>query len=369
MDFSALLPGPFATLAMADLGADVVKVEPPGGDGARTILKSLFRNANRNKRSLVVDLKNARASSVIEPLVRSADVVMEAFRPGAAARLGIDYGRLAAMNPRLVYCSLSGYGQTGPDRLRPGHDVNYLARSGALSLSGHWGEAPRRSGLPIADVAGGGFAVIAILSALHDRQRSGQGVYLDLSIVEAAMSLAVLRHGADFDARSQPHVRPTNDLFETADGRWIALGVVEQQFWSKFVEVIANLAPDLLDERYGSIDKRHRDGDVVSARIRSVIRMRDAAYWMPLFERHDVPAELVVSPAVATRTAQAVDRETIAELGGERHLPFPVHAAGRRGAALRSLAPALGAHTDEVLVSLGFDAGQIAELRSAGTVA
>lgn len=368
LDFSGLLPGPFATLALADLGADVIKVEPPGGDPARQILKTMYRMANRNKRSMVVDLKHAQARTVVERLARGTDVAIEAFRPGVAKRLGIDYASLVPFNPALVYCSISGYGQTGPDRLRPGHDVNYLARSGALALAGHWNEPPRRSGLPIADVTGGSFAAIAILAALQERQATGRGAYLDLSLAEAAMSLAALRHGLDFDGRAQTHVRPTNDLFQTADGQWIALGVVEQHFWEGFVDAVAEFAPDLRDKRFGSIDSRLQNGNAVSSRLHEVIRMRDAAFWLPLFKQHDVPAELVLAPVAASRTPQIASRDTVREADGERHIPFPVHANGRRGAALRSTAPALGAHTHAILAEFGFDLAEIAQLKHTSAV-
>jgi crotonobetainyl-CoA:carnitine CoA-transferase CaiB-like acyl-CoA transferase len=171
-DFSLLLPGPFATLTLADLGADVVKIEPREGDFARRIPFAMFRMANRNKRSLALDLKHKSAPRIVAALARWADVALEGFRPGVAERLGIDHATLARHNPRLVYCALSGYGQTGPDRLVPGHDLNYLAASGALALAGHWPEPPRRSGLPVADLAGGCYAAIAIAArAAGDRKR------------------------------------------------------------------------------------------------------------------------------------------------------------------------------------------------------
>ena len=368
LDFSGLLPGPFATLALADLGAQVVKVEAPTGDPARQILKTMYRMANRNKRSIVLDLKQPQARQVIERLILRTDIAVEAFRPGVAKRLGVDHPTLSSLNPALVYCSISGYGQTGPDRLRAGHDVNFLARSGALSLAGHWNEQPRRSGLPIADVVGSCYAVIAMLAALHDRQATGKGAYLDLSLVEAAMSVAALRHGLDFDGRAQPHVRPTNDLFQTADGQWLALGVVEQHFWKNFLDAVGELAPDLRDERFGSIDSRKQHGDAMSLRLHEVIRMCNASFWMPLFEAHDVPAELVLAPAAASRTPQVESRNTVSEADGERHIPFPIHANGRRGAALQSTAPDLGAHTLIVLDELGFSSTEVAILKQAGVL-
>ena len=368
LDFTPLLPGPFATLALADLGADVVKVEPPGGDFARHMPSLLFRMANRNKRSLALDLKHPGAEAVVRRLAAWADVAIEAFRPGVADRLGIGAVALRADNPRLVYCSLSGYGQTGPARLWPGHDGNYLAASGALALSGHWGEPPRRSGIPVADLAGGSYAAIAILAALHERDATGVGRTLDLSLAEAAMSFAAIRHGLDLAEPSQEHLWPTNDLFETADGATIALGIVEPRFWDNFVAAASDLAPDLADARYATEPDRRRNGDALAARLRDVMRLRAAAEWMRRFETHDVPAQRVLTPAEASRSAQTEARGMVLARGGERHIPFPVRVDGRRGAALRGLAPALGADTADILREIGFGAEEAAALVRAAAV-
>src|SRR5258706_2794765 len=191
VDFSMFVPGPFASSILADLGADVIKVEPPRGDPGRGYVPVQFETENRNKRSIALDLKNTDARAVVEKLVERADVVVEGFRPGVAKRLGIDYETLLAPNGRLVYCSISGYGQNGPWRERPGHDVNYVAAAGGLAVPGQWLEEPARSSLPIADMAGGAFAAHPIVAAL----REGKGAYLDLSLFEAAFFLTAMRHG------------------------------------------------------------------------------------------------------------------------------------------------------------------------------
>ena len=366
LDFSLLLPGPFATVILADLGADVAKIEPPGGDFARQMPVAMFRMANRNKRSVVLDLKHPDAAVVVERLARWADVAIEGFRPGVADRLGIGHDALARHNRRIVYCSLSGYGQDGPACMVPGHDLNYLAAAGALMLPGHWAEPPRRSGLPVADLAGGSYAVIAILSALHERTVTGKGVYLDLSLAEAALSFTQLRHGLDLDEPTRMHLYPTNDLFETADGQAIALGIVEQHFWEGFVAAASDLAPDLRDARYADEPKRRSHGDALAQRLREVMRQRPAADWLASFEAHDVPAQLALSPAQASRSAQISSREMVMERNGERHLPFPVRADGRRGAVFNATAPELGADTDAVLAEVGFTHSELGRLRASG---
>jgi CoA:oxalate CoA-transferase len=369
LDFSALLPGPFATLALADLGADVVKVEPPEGDFARRMPSALFRMANRNKRSLTLDLKHPDAKAIVARLTNWADVAIEGFRPGVADRLGIGAAALREINPRLIYCSLSGYGQTGPERLVPGHDLNYLCAAGAMAISGHWGEAPRRSAIPVADLAGGSYAAIAILSELHERQSTGQGRALDLSLTEAAMSFAAIRHGLDLDEPIQEHLWPTNDLFETADGRHVALGIVEEHFWRNFVTAARDVAPDLEGEIYASEPSRRRHGDKVIARMREVMRMRDAADWIERLARADAPAQLAMTPAQATRREGIVERGMVMAIRGERHIPFPVRVDGERGAALRNISPPTGAHTAAVLGEIGYAPDEIAAMSHSGLFA
>ena len=366
LDFSLLLPGPFCTVALADLGADVVKVEPPAGDFAREIPFAMFRMANRNKRSVALDLKSPASRPVVERLARWADIAIEGFRPGVAARLGIDHPTLSALNPRIISCSVSGYGQTGPDRMKPGHDLNYLAASGALALAGHWTERPRRSGLPVADLAAGSYAAVAILAALEERHRTGRGVFIDIGLSDAAMSFTAIRHGFDLDRESRDHLWPTNDLFETADGRQVALGIVEDKFWHGFVAAARDLAPDLAGADYASEPGRRRHGDRLAARMRAVMRMRDENGWMEIFAEHDVPAHRVLTPAEAARSPQADARGFVVEHDGERHIPFPVRVDGEAAPALRWTAEEVGRSTEAVLAELAFRDEEIAALRRSG---
>jgi crotonobetainyl-CoA:carnitine CoA-transferase CaiB-like acyl-CoA transferase len=256
VDFSMFVPGPFASSILADLGAEVIKVEPPRGDPGRSYAPPQFHTENRNKRSIAIDLKHADSRAVVEKLVKQAQVVVEGFRPGVAKRLGIDFDALRKINGQLVYCSLSGYGQTGPWRERPGHDINYVAAAGGLAFPGQWLKAPARASLPIADMAGGAFAAVAILAAL----REGQGAYLDLSLFEAAFFLCAMRHGLDPAADPRAHIWPVNDVFETSDGKRLTLGILEEHFWQNF----AKLAPELADDRFSSDKKRRANGDELS---------------------------------------------------------------------------------------------------------
>jgi crotonobetainyl-CoA:carnitine CoA-transferase CaiB-like acyl-CoA transferase len=205
-------------------------------------------------------------------------------------------------------------------------------------------------------------------AALHERQRTGRGVHLDLSLAEAAMSFTAIRHGLDLDRVTRDHLWPTNDLFETANGEWIALGIVEEHFWRNFVAAARDLAPDLGESRYASEPERRRAGDALAARMCETMRQRTTEDWLERFRRHDVPAQRVLTPAEASRSAQTTIREMVLERDGERHIPFPVRVDGGRGATLRNTAPAIGADTEAVLAELGFAPGEQASLASSGVL-
>jgi crotonobetainyl-CoA:carnitine CoA-transferase CaiB-like acyl-CoA transferase len=356
VDFSMFVPGPFATAILADLGAEVIKVEPPKGDPGRGYVPVQFETENRNKRSIGIDLKSSSAKPIVEKLVASAQVVLEGFRPGVAKRLNIDYESLKKINPRLLYCSISGYGQTGPWRERPGHDVNYVAAAGGLAFPGQWLKPPTRSSLPIADMGGGTFAAIAILAAL----REGKGAYLDLSLFEAAFFWSAMRHGLDPKVEPRAHIFPVNDVFETADGKRLTLGILEEHFWNNFVALVPQLdRPEFADDA-----ARRKNGDALSALLTEVLKKRTAADWIRLLEENDVPVDLCVTPGEAARNPQLEERQAL-ERG---YAKFPVWANGRRGGRIRAGTPALGEHTREILVELGFDDTQIAGFVKDGSV-
>jgi len=349
VDFSMFVPGPFASAMLADLGAEVTKVEMPSGDPGRGYVPVQFETENRNKRSLALDLKNPAAKEIVHRLVRKADVVVEGFRPGVAKRLSIDFESLKKSNPRLICCAISGYGQSGPWRERPGHDVNYVAAAGALAFPGQWLKPPARSSLPIADMGGGAFAAVAILAALHE----GKGAYLDLSLFETAFFWAAMRHGLDPEVDPRAHIFPVNDVFDTQDGRRLTLGILEEHFWRNFVK----LAPELGEERFSSDALRREHGNALSLKLEQVIRTRKASEWLRLCDENDVPVDLCVTPGEAARHPQLVERQAT-ERG---YAKFPVWANGRRGGAIRRRTPKLGEHTREILVELGFDDAEIAD--------
>ena len=354
VDFSMFVPGPFCSALLADLGAEVIKVEQPKGDPGRSYVPVQFSTENRNKRSISVDLKNRNSAPVVERLIKQADIVLEGFRPGVAKRLGIDHETLRKHKPSLVYCSISGYGQTGPWRERPGHDVNYVAAAGALAFPGHWLKAPARSSLPVADMGGGAFAAVAVLSSLFEKTQTGKGAYLDLSLFESAFFWAAMRHSLDPKVDPRAHIFPVNDVFETADGKRLTLGILEEHFWNNFVGIVPELAVD----EFSSDEKRRRNGDRLSSLLEKTMKTRTAADWIRLLEEADVPVDLCVTPGEAMHNAQLEERRAVAN----GFALFPVWANGARGGSIRRGVPKLGEHSREILVELGFDDSDIADL-------
>lgn len=354
LDLSALLPGPFCTQLLGELGATVIKIEPPGGDAARRLPGALHEAANRNKRSVVLDLKTGYGQELGRGLAAGADVLVEGFRPGVAARLGMSYAAVRAVNPGIVYCSVSGFGQSGPLRDTPGHDVTYLAASGMLSLPGGWTDrAPRRPGVPVSDLAASSYATVAILAALYQRRETGDGAYLDLAIADAALSFASVRADRCLEgtgADEQHH--PSNDVFEAADGVRIAIGAVEEHFWERLAALLAEEVPGLADPRFGSAAGRRAHGDTVVALLRRAVRARPAAEWLAAFAAADIPAHRVLTVPAAARSPQVRARGVVAESSAGRHVVFPVLRDGATMGRMHSPAPALGAHTEQVLADL-----------------
>ena len=354
VDFSMFVPGPFCSALLADLGAEVIKVEQPKGDPGRAYVPVQFATENRNKRSISIDLKKAESRRVVEKLIQKADVALEGFRPGVAKRLGIDYETLRKHNPKLIYCSISGYGQTGPWRERPGHDVNYVAAAGALAFPGHWLKPPARSSLPVADMGGGAFAAVSILSSLYERNQTGKGAYLDLSLFETAFFWAAMRHSLDPQVDPRAHIFPVNDVFETADGKRLTLGILEEHFWNNFKGVVEGFDA----EEFSTDEKRRQNGDALSRLLEKTMKSRTAADWIRILEASDVPVDLCVTPGEAMHNAQLEERGAVAD----GFALFPVWANGARGGSIRRGVPKLGEHSREILVELGFDDSEMADL-------
>jgi crotonobetainyl-CoA:carnitine CoA-transferase CaiB-like acyl-CoA transferase len=357
LDLSLLFPGPFASQMLADLGADVISVEPPQGDLMRHFPGGPHQVVNRNKRAIALDLKDEGSRRACLRLAHAADVVIEGFRPGVADRLGVGYEQVRAGNPSVVYCSISGFGQAGPLRDVAGHDITYLCASGALSFSGHWDERPRRSGLPVSDIAGSSYAAVAILAALHERARTGEGAHLDVALADATMAFASVRGGPRMDNPPEAglHLFPQSDLFETADGAPLAIAAVEAHFWEALRGCLAPHDERVLDPRFDDAAGRREHGGELHALIAGVIARRPLADWLRDLAVADVPAHEVLTLAEAADTPQARARGLVGEVGGERHIGFPALRDGAPMGRLERTAPAHGADTAEVLREYGVE--------------
>lgn len=363
LDFSTLLPGPMATLMLAEAGADVIKLERPGsGEDMRAYQPKWgadsvnFALLNRGKRSLAIDLKDTAMRAKLDPLLAEADVIVEQFRPGVMARLGLDYDSVARINPRIIYCAISGWGQDGPKRLEAGHDLNYQAATGMLSLSHGDTQHPVVPPALIADIAGGAWpAVMNIALALFRRERTGRGCYLDVAMADNLFPFLYWAIGNGLAAGQWPRNgaelvtggSPRYHLYPTADGRLVAAAPLEQKFWETFCDLI-DLPAALRDDA--------REPAATIAAVAAIIRTRAAAEWQAVFTGQDCCCNIVVSVEEALADPQVAARGLLARqltnAAGDRlpALPAPLCPTLRRPVADDSAAtPALGAHTREVL--------------------
>jgi len=377
VDLSRLLPGPMCTLYFAQLCADVIKVEDTGaGDYARNLSTRepapFFTLVNRGKRSIAVDLKTPRGREVFEALVRTADVLVESFRPGVMRALNVDAPRLCAINPRLVYASISGYGQDGPRAQAPGNDINYLGYAGVLDQIGERDGAPALANLQIADLLGGASVpALAILAALYDAQRTGAGRYVDVAMADATLAhnvfpLQALAASGSVAARGDDMLTggiPCYGVYATQDGRYVAVGALEEKFWRTLCETLHR--PDLVPYAHarGEVGARTRQA------LSDVFVSRPLAHWQALFDGVDC----CVSP-VATLEESLADPQFVARGMVHRHPSgVPVYGAPFRisGHSPDVVAPAprQGEHTAVVLRELGYDDPAIAELYAARAVA
>lgn len=335
LDFSELLPGPFFTQNLVELGASVLKIErPPHGDNARIMAPGLFASVNRGKQSVMADLKDPAQAARIREMVAETDVVVEGYRPGVMDRLGFGYEALAALNPRIVYVSLSGYGQTGRLAKSPGHDVNYLATAGVLALSGSDPERPDHgAGVPLADLCGAMYALSSTLAALLQRQTTGVGQYLDVALTDCVMHWMNPRLGHFDEAgldelaaqRNDVLAKPAYGVFRTADGRHVSLGALEDHFWSRLATA---LVLDLPLASYERLAARVQDAPRINAAIAASVATFDADTLLALLNAADVPVSRVVEPSALRASAHAVERRLIRSDDEAAFIRYPVKMSG-----------------------------------------
>jgi alpha-methylacyl-CoA racemase len=399
LDLSRLLPGGFCSLLLADFGADVLKVEdtgmgdyirwsPPYYDGAEDSAKSaLFLSLNRNKRSIRLDLKSDGGREALLRLVREYDVVLESFRPGVLDRLGVGYERMREVNPGIVYCAISGYGQTGPKREAAGHDMNYLGLVGLLGLTGERGGEPVQAAGQIADLGGGALmAAFGILAALHERdgtparggnparEGSGEGQVVDVSMADGALSWLAMVAATYFADGTVPHrgelplagslicYRP----YECADG-WVSLGALEPKFWQAWCRGVER--EDLIERQFEG------PGSEAHAQVQAIFKTRARVEWEAFAREHDCCLEPVLELDEALASDLVREREMVVEIeqpGAKRavkQLGIPVKLTRTPGEPKRLPGPALGEHTEQALRAAGYSDAEVAELLRTGAAA
>lgn len=383
LDLTQVMAGPFCAMLLGDMGADVIKIEPPAvGDQTRRAMGFEMKGAdsagffqlNRNKRSMALDLKTDSGRQVLHELVKTADVLIENGRPGVAERLGYGYATLKPINPRLIYASISGFGQSGPWSDRPGFDMIAQAMSGVMGVTGHPGQPPVRNTISAADLGAGLFALYGIQSALIGRQHSGVGQMVDASLFESVLGLAIWEAAEYFGTGRIPQASGSANRMSApyqavraADGYFV-LGAANQKLWLQLCQVLGR--PDLRDDpRFGSNTKRLQNRTALIDEIEKTLATRTVADWVEALLVAGIPAgpintfaQSLESEHVRAR-GMAMDIEHPVE-GTVRTLGFPVKLSGTPQ-RVRFAPPLLGEHTEQILSELGLSAERISALRSA----
>lgn len=370
VDLSRMLPGPYCSMILADHGADVIAVEDRKfqGDGL------FFNDLNRNKRHMSLNLKTPEGREIFFKLVAKADVVIEGFRPGVVQRLGVDYEAVRQCNPAVIYCSISGYGQTGPLRDRVGHDVNYIGNAGILDLIGEKNGAPIIPGIQIADIAGGTMnAAVGILLALYAREKTGKGQYIDISMTDGVLGLLAL---PSFLSQSRGRQQKASDgllshrygcynTYETADGRYISIGALEARFWKRLCEQLQR--PQYIPLQYDE-DKRHE----IIEDFRQIFRMKSMADWDAELAELEICFSVVKNMADIVADVHFQEREMVHSYPGENGemkygFGIPVKLSETPG-TLRTKPGKFGEDTHKIVAELGYSADQVEALFARGVL-
>jgi crotonobetainyl-CoA:carnitine CoA-transferase CaiB-like acyl-CoA transferase len=385
VELAQIMAGPTCGMLLADMGADVIKVEKlPGGDDTRSYSEpqvkgesAAFMILNRNKRGMAVNLKTPGGLEVVKKLLATADVVTENYRKGTLEKLGLGYEVLRELNPRLVYCAISGYGRTGPYADKGGFDLIAQGVSGIMSVTGEPGGPPVKSGTPIADINAGIFAALGIVSALFARNATGRGQMVDTSLMEAGIQQMYWQSAIYFATGVNPgpsgsaHILTAPyQAFPTADG-WINVGGANQSNWERIVKAIG--MPELAaDERFRTNTDRMRNLQALVPILGAALKKQPSAHWVAVFEAQGVPVGPVNKTSDMAADPQVLAREMVIEVdhpkaGRVKAIGHPVKFSETRAESKRP-APLLGQHTREVLADLGYDDARIDELAREGAI-
>ncbi len=390
LDLTHMLSGPFAAMMMADLGAETIKVEPPGeGEGTRRLLASdprysrhglgaYFLTLNRNKQSVTLDLKQAEGREVFGRLVAASDVVIYNFAAGVAGRLHIDHASLAAINPRIVTCSITGFGETGPNKDLVSFDLVAQGAGGGLSITGAEGGAPTRSGIPIGDLGGSVMGVIGVLAALQARATTGRGQHVDISMQDAQVSLLNYMATMYFLSGEVPgplgnghFVHVPYGTYPTRDG-WIIIAVIFDGFWTQLVQLLE--LPALDTEAHRGQPGRWRNRHLIDHTLAERLKLQPSAYWLERLRAARIPCAPVNDLAATLHDPQVLARAMVVDVpdghGGTVRMPGNPIKLSDSGDDRYTAPPTLGQHTDEVLGRLaGLDGPALAALRAQGVIA
>jgi alpha-methylacyl-CoA racemase len=376
LDFTYLLPGPYGTMLLSDMGAEVIKVEnsvspdivrlmPPYVDG----VGAAYAYLNRGKKSLSLDLKKPEAIGIIHKLIREYDVVVEQFRPGTMDRLGLGYEKLCGINPSLIYCSLTGYGQTGSYAMRAGHDINYMAVSGVEAFSGRRNTGPVLTGVPVADIASGSKNLaLGVLAAYINRMRSGKGDYLDISMTDGVFAMSFFATAGFLAGGSEP-VRGEMlsggglyDFYAASDGGYLSVGPVEQKFFAAFCDCIG--CPDIAPT--GILNWNNKD------RVAKIIAGKPLSHWREIFRSCDACVEPVYSLSEALSNPPLSERDMVVPVKTAEGKTVPQIGNPIKFKSGHYYAPSIGVtlgfHNGEILSSLGFSGDDVQRLRDAGVI-
>jgi crotonobetainyl-CoA:carnitine CoA-transferase CaiB-like acyl-CoA transferase len=385
VDLTRVLAGPYCTMLLGDMGAEIIKIErPDGGDDTRGFgppylngESAVFLSINRNKKSVTLNLKHPEGKQIFTQLVERADVLVENFRPGTMASLGFDYAAVSHLNPRLIYCSLSGFGQTGPYADRGGYDTIAQAMSGIMSATGHPDMPPAKAGVPVADIGTGMFGAFGILCAYIARQRTGEGQHIDTSLFDTSIALSLMEAATFLAGGERPsplgstHRRNApHGAFRTKDG-YIAIAADSAHFWKRFCQIL-ELESLLDDPRFKTNAERVANKHLLQEVVEAVTITRQGRYWLEKLEAAEIPCGPVNTYAEVFTDPHVLAREMLTEV--QHPVAGPVRMTGinvkltKTPGALRLPAPTLGQHTSEVLRTLGYTDEAIDNLKTAGVI-
>ncbi|WP_053416048.1 CaiB/BaiF CoA transferase family protein [Viridibacillus arvi] len=373
IDLSLLLPGPYCTMLLGDLGMEIIKVENVGrGDDTRAS-KPIFNMLHRNKKSIALDLKQKEGKEILKKLIRDADVILEGFRPGVMERLGFGYEQVKEINPQIVYCSISGFGQTGPYKDRAGHDLNYLALAGMVGIPSQMDMPTTRPATRVSDLGGGLMAAFSILVGLLEAKQSKQGQYIDVAITDLMAAWvgvflpAFLHNEKALSSTESPLVMPGNDMYETKDGKWLTLGLNEDKFWVNFIQCLQQEFPVLGIKQWRNPLERMSRKVELHHLIKGIILSQPISHWEQVFETIDIPwfpvngaADVLKDPHLKARQ---IFNDWVNPDTGEMELQvrFP-SLFSITSTSYESGAPVLGQDTEEILRQLEYHPHDIENL-------